>query len=113
LLVVKSHRQEHVRSLPAVLRAAAAAFDSWKNGAMSRRPAFKFDPALADRLEDPQRDAYLPADRLVGELGLAPAGRLVVADWRRGASDARPAHPTSSSTTPQRPRPRCGAPGSR
>ncbi len=52
------------------------------------RPAYKFDPARADRLEDPERDTYLPASRLIGELGLrrgdtaidygAGTGRLTV-----------------------------------
>jgi SAM-dependent methyltransferase len=67
--------------LPTLL-ASAAAFESWKNGSMARRPAFKFDPALADRLDDPQRDAYLPADRLVGELGLR--GGETVIDYGAG-----------------------------
>jgi ubiquinone/menaquinone biosynthesis C-methylase UbiE len=46
------------------------------------RPAFKFDPALADRLEDPEREAYLPAGRLIGELGLH--GGETVVDYGAG-----------------------------
>jgi ubiquinone/menaquinone biosynthesis C-methylase UbiE len=56
---------------------------------VTEREAFKFDPALADRLDDPHRDSYLPAERLVGELALcggetavdygAGTGRLTLA----------------------------------
>jgi ubiquinone/menaquinone biosynthesis C-methylase UbiE len=49
---------------------------------MSERPAYKFDPARADRLDDPDRDSYLPADRLVGELGLE--GGETVVDYGAG-----------------------------
>jgi ubiquinone/menaquinone biosynthesis C-methylase UbiE len=49
---------------------------------MAERPAFKFDPALADRLDDPDRELYLPADRLVGELGLR--GGETVIDYGAG-----------------------------
>jgi ubiquinone/menaquinone biosynthesis C-methylase UbiE len=49
---------------------------------MAERPAYKFDPARADRLEDPDRDSYLPADRLIGELGLK--GGETVVDYGAG-----------------------------
>ena len=63
------------------------------------RPAHKFDPAKADRLDAPDRDAYLPDDRLVDLLGLeggetvvdygAGTGRLALAAERRLAGSGR------------------------
>jgi ubiquinone/menaquinone biosynthesis C-methylase UbiE len=49
---------------------------------MAERPAFKFDPALADRLDEPDRELYLPAERLVGKLGLR--GGETVIDYGAG-----------------------------
>jgi SAM-dependent methyltransferase len=49
---------------------------------MAERGAHKFDPALADRLDDPEREVYLPAGRLVGELGLR--GGETVLDYGAG-----------------------------
>lgn len=49
---------------------------------MPHRPAHKFDPARADRLESPERDVYLPPLRLIGELGLN--GGETVVDYGAG-----------------------------
>jgi ubiquinone/menaquinone biosynthesis C-methylase UbiE len=46
------------------------------------RPAHKFDPTQADRLENAERDAYLPAERLIDELGLH--GGETVVDYGAG-----------------------------
>lgn len=52
------------------------------NGMADERPAYKFDPARAESLNAPGRDAYLPADRLIGELGLH--GGETVIDYGAG-----------------------------
>ena len=62
-------------------------------GSAQDRPAHKFDPARAERLDAPERDAYLPDDRLIDLLDLeggetvveygAGTGRLALAAERR------------------------------
>lgn len=63
---------------------------------MSQRRAFKFDPELADRLDDPERDRYLPTDRLIGELALK--GGETVVDY--GAGTGRLTAPLAAAVGP-------------
>src|SRR5699024_8664396 len=51
-------------------------------GMTDDRPAYKFDPAQADNLDVAERDSYLPADRLIEELGLH--GGETVVDYGAG-----------------------------